>query len=101
MGSSEHEVSDLEDPPSDLSFMVPTESLLVASGVDDGRLASLLEQVNCVLLSLPGLVSVKGLHSWGTVVEVGGQHCFSSVGQEERCESYGSVQGRSQALEDR
>ena len=44
---------------------------------------------------------VEGLHSWGTVVEVGGQHCFSSVGQEEGCEPYGSVQGCSQALEDR
>jgi len=50
------------------------------------RLASLLKQVNRVLLSLRGLVSVEGLHSWGTVVEVGGQHCFNSVGQEERCE---------------
>ena len=52
--------------------MVPTESLLVASGADDGRLVSLLEQVNRVLLSLHGLVSIEGLHSWGIVVEVGG-----------------------------
>ena len=43
LGSSEYEVSDLEDPPSDFSFMVPAESLLVASGVDDGHLTSLLE----------------------------------------------------------
>ena len=35
------------------------------------------------------------------MVEVGGQHCFSSVGQEEGCEPNGSVQGHSQALEDR
>ena len=35
------------------------------------------------------------------MVEVGGQHRFSSVGQEERCESCGSVWGHSQALEDR
>ena len=77
---SEYEVSDLEDPASDFSFMVPAESLLVASGADDYRLTSLLEQVDCVLLSLRGSVTVEGLHSWGTVVEVGGQHCFSSVG---------------------
>ena len=80
--------------------MVPVESLLVASGADDGRLMSLLEQVDHVLLSLCGSVMVEGLHSWGIVVEVGGQHCFSSVGQEEGCEPYGSVWGRSQALED-
>ena len=42
LGPSKHEVSDLEDSPSDFSFMVPTESLLVASGVDDGRLAGSL-----------------------------------------------------------
>ena len=66
--------------------MVLAESLLVTSGVDDGRLTSLLEQVNRVLLSLRGLVLIEGLHSWGTMVEVGGQHCFSSVGQEEDCE---------------
>ena len=70
------------------------------SGANDSHLMSLLEQVNHVLLSLHGSVSVKGLHSWGTVVEVGGQHCFSFVGQEERCEPCGSVRGRSQALED-
>ena len=35
------------------------------------------------------------------MVEVGGQHCFSSIGQEEGCEPCGSVRGRSQALEDR
>ena len=100
MGSPEHEVSDLEDPPSNFSFVVPTESLLVASGVDDGHLMSLLEQVDHVLLSLHGSVVVEGLHSWGTMVEVGGQHCFSSVGQEEGCEPYRSVRGHSQALED-
>ena len=60
--------------------MVPEESLLVASGADDGRLMGLLEQVDCVLLSLRGSVVVKGLDSWGAVVEVGGQYCFSSVG---------------------
>ena len=43
---------------------------------------------------------IGGLHSWGTVVEVGGQYCFNSVGQEEGCEPYGSVRGRSQAPED-
>ena len=80
MGSSEYEVSDLDDPPSDFSFMVSAKSLLVASGADDGYLVSLLEQVNRVLLSLCGSIVVEGLHSWGTVVEVGGQHYFSSIG---------------------
>ena len=80
--------------------MVPPKSLLVASGEDDGRLTSLLELVDRILLSLCGLVSVEGLHSWGTMIEVGGQHCFSSIGQEERCEPCGLVRGRSQALED-
>ena len=80
--------------------MVLAESLLVASRADDGRLAGLLEQVDCVLLSLHGSVKVEGLHSWGAVVKVGGQHCFSFVGQEEGCEPCGLVWGRSQALED-
>jgi len=35
------------------------------------------------------------------MIKVEGQHCFSSVGQEERCEPRGSVRGHSQALEDR
>ena len=48
------------------------DSLLVASEVDDDHLAGFLEQVDCVLLSLRGLVAVESLHSWGTVVEVGG-----------------------------
>ena len=91
MGSSEHEVSNLEDPPSDFSFMVPTESLLVVSGPDDGRIASLLEQVNRVLLSLRDSVSVEGLYSWGAMIKVGGQHCFGSVCEEERGEPYGPV----------
>ena len=56
------------------------ESLLVASGADDGRLVGLLEQVDYVLLSHHGSVMIKGLHSWGAMVEVGGQHCFSSIG---------------------
>ena len=58
-------------------------------------------KVDYVLLSLRGSVMVESLHSWGTVVEVEGQHCFSSVGQEEGCEPYGSVWGCSQAPEDR
>ena len=74
---------------------------MVASGADDGRLMSLLKQVDHVLLSLRGLVSVEGLHSWGAVVEVRGQNCLSSIGQEEGCEPCGSVWGCSQALEDR
>ena len=73
LGPSKHEVSDLKDPYSDFPLVVPTESLLVASGADDGHLVG-LEQVDCVLLSLHGLVMVEGLHSWGIVVEVGGQH---------------------------
>ena len=81
--------------------MVPVESLLVASRVDDGRLMGLLEQVDYVLLSLCGSVGVKSLHSLEVVVEVGGQHYFSSVGQGKGCEPCGSVQGCSQALEDR
>ena len=43
LGPSKHKVSDLEDPSSDFPLMVPMESLLVVSGVDDGRLANLLE----------------------------------------------------------
>jgi len=80
LGPSKHKVSDLEDPSSDFPLMVPMESLLVASEADDGRLTGLLEQVDRVLLSLRGSVVVKSLHSWGAVVEVRGQHCFSSVG---------------------
>ena len=34
------------------------------------------------------------------MVEIEGQHCFSSVGQEEGCEPCGSVRGHTQALED-
>ena len=52
--------------------MVPTESLLVASGADDGHLVGFLEQVDCVLLSLYGSVMVESLHSWGVVVDAGG-----------------------------
>ena len=100
LGPPEYEVADFEDSPTDLSFVVPTKSLLIASRADDDRLVGFLEQVDCVLLSLRGSVVVKSLHSWGTVVEVGGQHCFSSIGQEEGCEPYGSVWGRSQAPED-
>ena len=80
LGPSKHKVSDLEDASSDFPLMVPMESLLVASEADDDHLVSLLEQVNCVLLSLRGSVMVKSLHSWGTVVEVKGQHCLSSLG---------------------
>ena len=80
LGPSEHEIADFEYPSSDLPFMVPVEDLLVASGADDGRLVGLFEQVDCVLLSLRGSVVVESLHSWGTVVEVRGQHCFSSIG---------------------
>ena len=63
LGPSKHAVSDLEDPSSDFPLMVSTESLLVASRVDDGHLVGLLEQVNCVLLSLHVSVMVKSLHS--------------------------------------
>ena len=80
LGPSKHKVSDLEDSPSDFPLMVPTESLLVVSGVDDSCLIGLLEQVDFVLLSLCGPVAVESLHSCGTMVEVGGQHCFSSIG---------------------
>ena len=72
LSPSKHEVSDLKDSPSDFSFMVPMESLLVASGADDGHLVGLLEQVDCILLSLRGLVAVESFYSWGTMVEVGG-----------------------------
>ena len=47
---------------------------------DNVRLMSLLEQVDYVLLSLRGSISIEGLYSWGTVIKVEGQHCFSSVG---------------------
>ena len=46
LGPLEYEITDLEDHPPVFSFMVPTKSLLVTSGVDDGRLMSLLEQVD-------------------------------------------------------
>ena len=95
LGPSKHKVSNLKDPSSDFPLVVPMERLLVASRADDGRLMSLLEQVNHVLLSLRGSVAVEGLHSWGAVVEVRGQHYFSSVGQEEGCKPYGSVWGHS------
>ena len=71
------------------------ESLLVMSGADDGRLMSLLEQVDRILLSLHGSVLVEGLYSRGTVIEFGWQHCFGYVCQEERGEPRGSVWGRS------
>ena len=80
LGPLKHEFSDLEDPSSYFPLVVPADSLLVASRADDGRLMGLLKQVDCVLLSLHGLVVVKSLHFWGAVVEVRGQHCFSFVG---------------------
>ena len=43
LGPLEHEITDFEDSPPDLPFVVPTESLLVASGVDDGHFVGLLE----------------------------------------------------------
>ena len=43
-GPSKHGVSDLEDPSSNFPLVVPLESLLVASGANDGHLAGLLEQ---------------------------------------------------------
>ena len=80
LGPSEHEIADFENPSSDLPFMVPAEGLLIAGGADDGCLAGLFEQVDCVLLSLRGSVAVKSFYSWCTVVEVRGQYCLSSVG---------------------
>ena len=59
LGPSKHEVTNLEDPSSDFPLMVPAESLLLSSGVDDGHLMGLLEQVDCILLSLHGSVAVK------------------------------------------
>ena len=75
--------------------MVPMENLLIKSGADDGCLMSLLEQVTRVLLSLRGLILVEGLYSRGIVIEVGGQHCFGSVCEEEWVEPYGPVWHRS------
>ena len=74
LGPSKHEVSDLKDPSSNFPFVVPTESLLVASRVDDGHLMGLLEQVDCVLLSLRGL---SGTESWGT--QRGGANNYQTV----------------------
>ena len=91
LGPFKHEVSDLKDPSSDFPLMVPTESLLVTSGADDGRLTSLLEHIDHVLLSLHSSVSVKGPYSWGIMVEVGWQHYFGSICQEERGEPHGLV----------
>ena len=62
LGPPEYEVTDFEDSPPDLSFVVPVESLLIASEADDGRLAGFLEQVDCVLLSLNSSVMVESLH---------------------------------------
>ena len=93
LGPLEYEIADFEYPPSDLPFMVPAEGLLVASRADDGRLASLFEQVDYVWLSLRGSVAVESFYSWCAMVEVGGQHSFCSVSQEERCESCGSIWG--------
>ena len=81
LGPPEYEITDFEYPPSDLPFVVPAEGLLVASGADDGCLTGLFEQVDYVLLSLRGSVAVESLHSWGAVVEVEGQYCFSSIGR--------------------
>ena len=80
LGPPEYEIADFEYPPSDLPFVVPTEGLLVASRADDGRLVGLFEQVDCVLLSLCGSVTIESLHSWGAMVEVEGQHYLSFVG---------------------
>ena len=91
LGPPEYEITDLDDPSPDFSSMVPTESLLVTSGVDDGHLMSLLWQVDRILLSLHSSVSVEGLYSWGAVIEVGGQHCFGSVCKQERDETCGPV----------
>ena len=101
MGPPEYEIADFEYPSSDLPFMVPVEDLLVASGADDGRLVGLFEQVDCVLLSLRSSVVVESLHSWCTMVEVGGQYYLGSISQEERCESRGLVGGHPQAPKDR
>ena len=95
LGPSEHEIADFEYPSSDLPFVVPAEGLLIASGADDGCLMGPFEQVDCVLLSLHSSVAVESFYSWCAVVEVGGQHGFCSVSQEERCESRGSVWGYS------
>ena len=95
LGPSEHKITDFENPSSNLPFVVPVEGLLIASGADDGCLAGLFEQVDCVLLSHRGSVVVETFYSRCAVVEVGGQHSFRSVAQEERCESHGSVWGRS------
>ena len=43
LGPLKHKVSDLEDPSSDFPLVVPAESVLVVSGVDDGCLTGLLE----------------------------------------------------------
>ena len=80
MGPPEYEVTDFENPSSDLPLVVPAEGLLIASGVDDGCLAGLFEQVDCILLSFCGLVVVENFYSWCTVVEVGGQYCLSPIG---------------------
>ena len=43
LGPSEHEITDFENPSSDLPFMVPVEGLLIVSGIDDGCLMGLFE----------------------------------------------------------
>jgi len=49
----------------------------------------------------PRLGLGRRLSLLGAVIEVGGQHHFSSIGQEEGCEPYRLVRGHSQAPEDR
>ena len=80
MGPPEYEIADFEYPPPDLPFVVPVESLVVASGADDGHLAGLLEQVNYVLQSLLSSVAVESLYSWGAMVEVGLQEEHGNTG---------------------
>ena len=43
LGPPEYEIADFEYPPSNLPFVVPTEGLLIASGVDDGRFTGLFK----------------------------------------------------------
>ena len=43
LGPSKHGITDVEDPSSNFPLMVPTESLLVPSGADDGHFMGLPE----------------------------------------------------------
>ena len=59
LGPPVHKITHFEVSLPDLPFVVHAKSLLVVSGANDGRLVGLLEQVDCVLLSLTAQLWLK------------------------------------------